>query len=159
MSSGIQKNGVDNQFQLRATVNTAVRSNVAFYPIDARGLTALVPGGDATQQGAAGTNLFSGAGQNSLRQNFVNQQETLATLAVDTGGKALLDSNDLTEGIRQVQQDFTSYYVLSYVSTNPALDGRYRKLQVKLSPRLAALRAKVDYRQGYYAPTTFKKMA
>jgi VWFA-related protein len=159
ISSGIQKSGVDNQSQLRATVNTAVRSNVAFYPIDARGLTALVPGGDATQQGAAGTNLFSGAGQNSLRQNFVNQQETLATLAVDTGGKALLDSNDLTERIRQVQQDFTSYYVLSYVSTNPALDGRYRKLQVKLSPRLAALRAKVDYRQGYYAPTTFKKMA
>jgi VWFA-related protein len=158
ISSGIQKSGIDNQSQLRATVNTAVRSNVAFYPIDARGLSALVPGGDVTQQGAAGTNLFSGAGQNSLKQNFINQQETLATLAVDTGGKALLDSNDLTEGIRTVQQDFTSYYVLSYVSSNLALDGRYRKLQVKLSPRLASLRAKIDYRQGYYAPTTFKHM-
>ena len=45
ISSGIQKNGVDNQSQLRATVNTAVRANVAFYPIDARGLSALVPGG------------------------------------------------------------------------------------------------------------------
>jgi VWFA-related protein len=159
ISSGIQKSGVDNQSQLRATINTAVRSNVAFYPIDARGLSALVPGGDATQQGAVGTNLYSGAGQNSLKQNFINQQETLATLAVDTGGKALLDSNDLTEGIRQVQSDFTSYYVLSYVSSNPALDGRYRKLQVKLAPRVGGLRAKVDYRQGYYAPTTFKRMA
>lgn len=157
ISSGIQKNGVDNQSQLRATVNTAVRANVAFYPIDARGLTALVPGGDATQQGAAGNNLYSGAGQNTLKSNFVNQQETLGTLALETGGKALLDSNDLTEAMRQVQRDFSSYYVLSYVSSNPAQDGRYRRIQVKLAPRLQ-IRAKLDYRQGYYAPTTFARM-
>ncbi len=159
ISSGIQKSGVDNQSQLRATVNTAVRANVAFYPIDARGLSALVPGGDVTQQGAAGTNLFSGAGQNTLKQNFINQQETLSSLAIDTGGKALLDSNDLTAGIRQVQQDFSSYYVLSYVSSNTAQDGRYRRIQVKLSPRVSQLRAKLDYRQGYYGPTTFARMA
>ena len=157
ISSGIQKSGVDNQSQLRATVNTAVRANVAFYPIDARGLSALVPGGDATQQGAVGTNLYSGAGQNTLRQNFFNQQETLSTLAIDTGGKALLDSNDLTDGIRQVQQDFTSYYVLSYVSSNQAQDGRYRRIQVKLAPRDATLRAKLNYREGYYAPATFAR--
>ena len=159
ISSGIQKNGVDNQSQLRATVNTAIRSNVAFYPIDARGLSAAVPGGDATQAGAVGNNLYSGAGQNTIRSNFNNQQETLATLALDTGGKALLDSNDLTEGIRQVQEDFSSYYVLSYVSSNTAMDGRYRRIQVKLAPRLAGLRAKLDYRQGYYGSTTFAKMA
>ena len=77
---------------------------------------------------------------------------------MDTGGKALLDSNDLTSGLRQVQQDFSSYYVLSYVSSNNAQDGRYRRIQVKLSPQAAALRAKLDYRQGYYAPTTFRHM-
>ena len=159
LSSGIQKNGVDNQSQLRATVNTAIRSNVAFYPIDVRGLSAAVPGGDATQAAAAGNNLYSGAGQNSVRSNFNNQQETLATLALDTGGKALLDSNDLTEGIRQVQEDFSSYYVLSYASANTAMDGKYRRIQVKLSPKLADLRAKLDYRQGYYASTTFSHMA
>lgn len=158
ISSGIQKNGVDNQSQLRATVNTAIRSNVAFYPIDARGLSALVPGGDATQAGAVGNNLYSGAGQRSLKENFNNQQETLATLALDTGGKALLDSNDLTDGMRQVQQDFSSYYVLSYVSTNTAQDGRYRRIQVKLGSRLASLKLKLTYRQGYYGPTTFAHM-
>jgi VWFA-related protein len=158
ISSGIQKNGVDNQSQLRATTNTAVRANVAFYPIDARGLSALVPGGDATQAGAVGSKLYSGAGQRSLKENFNNQQETLDTLARDTGGKALLDSNDLTEGIRQVQQDFSSYYVLSYVSSNTAQDGRYRRIQVKLAPKDANLRAKLDYRQGYFGPTTFARM-
>ncbi len=158
ISSGLQKNGVDNQSQLRATVNTAIRANVAFYPIDARGLSALVPGGDATQAAAAGNQLYSGSAQVSNRNNFQNQQETLATLALDTGGKALLDSNDLTDGIRQVQKDFSSYYVLSYVSLNTAQDGRYRRIQVKLAPRLASLRAKLDYRQGYYASTTFAHM-
>lgn len=151
ISSGLQKNGVDNQSQLRATVNTAIRANVAFYPIDARGLSALVPGGDATQAGAVGNNLYSGAGQRSNRDNFHNQQETLATLAIDTGGKALLDSNDLTEGIRQVQKDFSSYYILSYVSSNTEQDGKYRRIQVKLS----TLHAQLNYRQGYYASTTF----
>ena len=159
ISSGIQKNGVDNQSQLRATVNTAIRSNVAFYPIDARGLSAAVPGGDATQTGGFGNEIASGATHNTNLANFNNQQETLATLALDTGGKALLDSNDLTEGIRQVQQDFSSYYVLSYASSNSAMDGKYRRIQVKLAPKLASLRAKLDYRQGYYASTTFSHMA
>jgi VWFA-related protein len=158
-SSGIQKNGVDNQSQLLATVNTAVRSNVAFYPIDARGLTAQVPSGDATTTGSGfGNQQFSGSAQRTQRDNLNNQQETLYTLAADTGGKALLDSNDLTEGIRQVQQDFTSYYVLAYVSSNQAQDGRYRRIQVKLAPKDMTLKAKVEYRQGYYAPTTFAKM-
>lgn len=157
-SSGVQKTGVDNQSQLRATVNTAVQSNVAFYPVDARGLTASAPGGDATQAAAVGSNLYSGAGQQTLRENFYNQQETLDTLAADTGGKALLDSNDLTLGLRQVQQDVNSYYVLAYYSTNTAEDGRYRRIQVKLAPRAAVLKAKLSYREGYYASTTFAKM-
>lgn len=157
-SSGVQKTGVDNQSQLRATVNTAVQSNVAFYPVDARGLTASAPGGDATQAAAVGNNLYSGAGQQTLRENFYNQQETLDTLAADTGGKALLDSNDLTLGLRQVQQDVNSYYVLAYYSSNTAEDGRYRRIQVKLAPRAAVLKAKLSYREGYYASTTFAKM-
>lgn len=157
-SSGVEKTGVDNQSQLRATINTAVRSNVAFYPIDARGLTASAPGGDATVASPVGSNLYSGAGQRSLRDSFFNQQETLYSLAADTGGKALLDSNDLTLGIRQVQQDVESYYILAYVSTNTAEDGRYRRIQVKLSPRIAAMKPKLNYREGYYAPTTFARL-
>jgi VWFA-related protein len=157
-SSGVEKTGVDNQSQLRATVNTAVRANVAFYPIDARGLTASAPGGDASQAGAVGSSLYSGKGQRSLRDSFHNQQETLFTLASDTGGKALLDSNDLTLGIRQVQHDIESYYILTYSSANTAEDGRYRRIQLKLAPRAAALKAKLDYRKGYFAPTIFAKM-
>jgi VWFA-related protein len=158
VSSGVEKTGVDNQSQLRATVNAAVRANVAFYPIDARGLMASAPGGDASQAGAVGSNLYSGKGQRALRDSFHNQQETLFTLAADTGGKALLDSNDLTLGIRQVQQDIESYYILTYTSTNTAEDGRYRRIQLKLAPRTGPLKAKLNYRQGYFASTTFARM-
>ena len=157
ISSGIQKTGVDNQSQLQATVNSAIRANVAFYPIDARGLMATPPGGDASQAAAVGNNLYSGSAQRSLMTNFHNTQETLDTLAADTGGKALLDSNDLALGMTQVQKDISSYYMLTYASTNAAEDGKYRRIQVKLAPKLADLRAKLDYRQGYYAPTTFAR--
>ena len=157
-SGGVEKTGVDNQSQLRATVNMAVRSNVAFYPIDARGLTASAPGGDATKAGAAGSSLYSGRGQRAQRDSFHNQQETLYTLAAETGGKALLDSNDLTVGMRQIQADIDSYYILTYASTNTAEDGKYRRVQIKLAPRVADLKAKLDYRQGYFAPATFARM-
>jgi hypothetical protein len=131
---------------------------VAFYPIDARGLMATPPGGDATQAASVGSNLYTGSAQQSVMDNFHNTQETLDTLAADTGGKALLDSNDLTLGMTQVQRDMSSYYMLTYASANAAEDGKYRRIQVKLAPKVADLKAKLDYRQGYYAPTTFAKM-
>jgi VWFA-related protein len=158
IASGVPKTGVDNQSQLEATINAAVRANVAFFPIDARGLVAQVPGGDATQSGAVGSGLHSGAAQRSQKDAFQDTQETLYTLAADTGGKALLDSNDLGLGFRQVQEQINSYYILAYESTNAAEDGKYRRIQVKLSPRLENLKAKLDYRKGYFAPATFARM-
>ncbi len=158
ISSGIEKTGVENQSQLQATVNAAIRANVAFYPIDARGLMATPPGGDATQAASVGSNLYSGSRQQSLMDSFHNTQETLDTLASDTGGKALLDSNDLTLGMTQVQKDMSSYYMLTYASTNAAEDGKYRRIQVKLAPKAGDLKAKLEFKQGYYAPTTFAKM-
>ena len=59
-------------------------------------------------------------------------QETLYTLAADTGGKALLDNNDLAMGIAQAQKEMSSYYILGYYSQNDKLDGRYRR--IKLQP-------------------------
>jgi len=155
-SSGIGKTGVDNQSQIRATVNAAVRANVAFYPIDARGLVALTPAGDATQASPKGTGVFTGSAQLSGRTSFHDTQDTIYTLAADTGGKALLDSNDLTLGIKAVQTDFSSYYVLGYYSANPAQDGKYRHVTVKVASLPES--AKLDYRRGYYAGKVWGKM-
>lgn len=153
-ASGLTLNGIDNQAQLRATVNAAIRGNVSFYPVDARGLVATAPLGDATEASQGGQAMYSGSGQRSAQSSFQGQQESLYTLASDTGGKALLDSNDLALGIVQAQHDISSYYILGYYSGNTAPDGRYRRIKVQAGRNLAA---KLDYRSGYFASKEFKQ--
>lgn len=153
-SAGVGRTGVENQSQLLATINAAVRANVAFYPVDARGLQPLPPGGDASVGASRGTGLFSGRSQRTQRERFNNQQETLTTLAADTGGKAFLDSNELTLGVTQAQEDLRSYYILGYYSTNPAENGRFRRFTVKLAGQA---QAKLEYRPGYFGPKQFNR--
>src|ERR1051326_3411385 len=125
-SNGVQQTGQENQAELRAAVNEAIKSNVAIYAVDMRGLQALPPGGEARNASLRGTGMYSGASQrNALDRNFASQ-ETLQTLAGDTGGKAFLDSNDFGKVFRAVQNDTSQYYLLGYRSSNPARDGRYR---------------------------------
>jgi VWFA-related protein len=153
-ASGMSRTGLDNEAQLRATINAAIRSNVSFYPIDARGLVASAPLGDATKGSPGGQGMYSGSSARSAVSNFQNQQETLFTLAEDTGGKALLDNNDLSLGIVQAQKDIASYYIIGYYSTNTNLDGHYRRIKVQLASNLSA---KLDYRSGYFASKEFRK--
>jgi VWFA-related protein len=156
-ASGMQRNGLDNQAQLTATVNAALRANVSFYPIDARGLVASAPLGDATKASPGGAGMYSGSSARSSQSNFQGQQETLYTLAADTGGKALLDNNELAVGIQQAQKDMSSYYILGYYSGNDKPDGRFRTIKITLSPTLAARVSKFDYRRGYFAGKDFKQ--
>src|ERR1051326_3670233 len=156
-ASGVSKTGVDNEAQLRATINAAIRNNVSFYPIDARGLQASAPLGDATKASPGGAGMYSGSSARSQQASQQGSQETLYTLAADTGGKALLDNNDLAMGIQQAQKDISSYYILGYYSTNDKLDGRYRKIKVEVAPQLAGRYSKPDHRPGYYANKEFGK--
>ena len=153
-ASGMTRTGIDNQAQLRATVNAAIRNNVAFYPVDARGLVATAPLGDATQGSPGGQGMYSGSSQRTAQSNFQAQQETLHTLAADTGGKALLDNNDLSLGMVQAQKDISSYYILGYYSSNTAADGHYRRIKAQVNRNLSA---KLDYRTGYFASKEFKQ--
>ena len=153
-SSGISKTGVENQSQIKATVNAAVRANVSFYPVDARGLVATPPGGDASQASVRGTGMLTGTKQASLKSTFNDSQETLVTIASDTGGKAMLDTNDLTMGIRQAQEDINSYYIIGYYSKNEASDGKLRRIRVNLTDK--QISAKLDYRKFYYADKVWK---
>jgi len=156
-ASGVSKTGAENEAQLRATINAAIRNNVSFYPIDARGLVASAPLGDATKASPGGTSMYSGSGSRSAQSSFQGSQETLYTLAADTGGKALLDNNDLAMGIQQAQKDISSYYILGYYSTNSKLDGHYRRIKLSASPTLSARIGKLDYRQGYFAGKEFRQ--
>jgi VWFA-related protein len=153
-ASGLRLNGVDNEAQLQATVDAAIRAGVSFWPIDARGLVAQAPLGDATQGSPGNSGMYSGGAAMATTTNLQQSQDTLFSLAGDTGGKALLDYNDLTKGIVQAQQAITNYYILEYYPTNTSLDGKFRHVKISVNPELTA---KLDYRQGYYAGKEFAK--
>ena len=154
-ASGLRLNGSDNQAQLRATLNAAIRAGVSFWPVDARGLVAGAPLGDATRGSHGGIDMYTGGSALAVQSGFQRSQDTLWSLAADTGGKALLDSNDLAAGVRHAQQSMSSYYLIGYYSSNTALDGKFRKITIKLREGLAS--ASLDYRQGYYAGKQFAK--
>ena len=159
-SSGLEQTtgsaglGNDNQAQLESAVNAAKRANVAFYPIDARGLAATAPAGDASSAGGRGSSAFTGANVSSRAASRDNSQETLSTLASDTGGKLFVDDNDLTLGMEKARDDISSYYILGYYSNNGKLDGKYRRVSVKLN---GAIQAKLDYKGGYFGDKDFKR--
>jgi hypothetical protein len=108
--------------------------------------------GDASTGSMRGQGAFNGGSlMNNMNANFASQ-EVMAMLSSDTGGKAFFDSNDFAPAFAQVQKDSSAYYAIGFHSSDPARDGKYRKLSVKiLRPGI-----KLEYRPGYYAPADFK---
>ena len=153
-SNGITQSGIDNQSALREATAAAVRANVSIYPVDVRGLSSFPPGGQAQTASLHGQAAYTGASVlNDLNGND-SSQETLYTLAADTGGKAFMDTNDLSGVFSVVQKDTSAYYVLGYTSSNHLKDGRYRRLKVTVNrPDV-----KLEYRAGYYAGRDYQHM-
>ncbi len=151
-SGGITRNGIENQASLRAATNEAAKANMAIYSVDSRGLQALPPVGDASKGSLRGNSAYSGSAATAqLSANYASQ-ETLSTLAADTGGKFFGDSNDFGPAFTQVQHDTAAYYILGFHSTNQARDGSLRHLTVKVNRSDVSL----EYRPSYYAPADFK---
>jgi VWFA-related protein len=153
-AGGLRLNGVDNQAQLHATVDAAIKAGVSFWPIDARGLVAEAPLGDATQGSQGNSGIYTGTAANAVRTSFQYSQDTLYALAGDTGGKAMFDSNDLDHGIVDAQNAISDYYVIGYYTTNANRDGKFRRVRISLAQNAEA---KLEYRQGYYADKEFAK--
>jgi len=153
-ASGLTLSGLDNQAQLHATINAAIRAGVAFWPIDARGLVASAPLGDATRGSPGGNAMYTGASALAASSNFSKSQDTLWTMASDTGGKALLDNNDLAAGVVKAQKSVSSYYIIGYYTSNEALNGKFRRVKIALNNGMSA---SLDYNQGYYAGKVFAK--
>jgi VWFA-related protein len=151
-SGGLTRNGIENQASLRAATNEAAKANLAIYSVDARGLQALPPVGDASKGSLRGNSAYSGSAVTAQFSANFNSQETLATLSTDTGGKPFFDSNDFAPAFQQVQHDTEAYYILGFHSTNQAHDGTFRHLTVTVDRK----DVKIDFRPGYYAPADFQ---
>ena len=81
------------------------------------------------------------------------QQSQLTEMARLTGGRAVFPGTmkELTRCHRQIAAEIQAQYVLGYVPTNAARDGKWRKVEIRLK-RPAFERLRLRTRQGYFAP-------
>jgi VWFA-related protein len=125
----------NHEFDFRSMLNDANKANVSFYPVDPRGLVALdTPPGDEVVD---------------VTTDFARVRarlDSLRTMAENTDGLAIVDSNDINRGLRRVIDDLTSYYLLGYYSTNTKSDGRFRSIKVKVKRPGVDVRARPGYR-------------
>ena len=120
---------IDFDERYRDLLTQARNENVSFYVVTPAGLQAPV-GLPAIRAVQAAT-------------------DDLKSLASETGGIAVVNSNDLDGGMKRIADDLQAYYVLGYYTTNTKFDGKIRKISVRLKGRGEPIRARREYR----APT------
>ena len=142
------RNVAINEEQYRETANSLARSQVAVYPIDARGLQ-TDPTFSAAQANAKYARNPSAQlkDHNKFIQQNTREHFTMQQMAEDTGGEAFINNNDLTKGVNNAISQGSNYYTIAYTPTDDKWNGNFRKIEVKL------LREgyKLDYRRGYYS--------
>ena len=154
--------------KFRAVVDTANRGNVTIYAIDAKGLR-LHSEQAATARGLA---ELRGVGDDDQRLEMVAERDrrssrtadlergafllnkdpaaSLGTLAKETGGFLIDDTNDLSSAFQRIDADRRFHYLLTYTPANLSQDGTFRRIAVKVKRRGADVRA----RSGYVALPT-----
>jgi VWFA-related protein len=120
---------MDFEPRYRELLDAARRENVAFYVITPGGLQAPVTVG----------------GQRAVTRAY----DDLKSLADETGGIAVTNTNDLNAAFRRIADDLAAYYLLGYYTTNTRFDGGLRKITVRMKSDRKAIRARREYR----APT------
>jgi len=128
-------------------IGAATRANINIYALDPRGLSTA---GDEAMQliGLPPSDPNANSlGLTALYDEIRLSQDGLRTLSEETGGFAVTNTNDTASQLQKIVDDNSSYYVLGYYPTNDRRDGRYRKIDVRLSrPGLV-----VHARKGYVA--------
>lgn len=143
---------MDSQSRLREIIARANRSNVVFYTVNPSGLQVF----DAPiSERVLGTGNLR---ESPLSQGFDNLQDrmgSMQTLAHNTDGIAVLNTNDLKTGLQKVTDALQAYYLLGYYSTNTAFDGRPRRIKVTVKQPGVDVTA----RRGYTAPNEAERAA
>jgi len=135
-------NEADLYNQMRLVFDAANRNNAAIYSLDPRGLAVFEF--DIDDVGAAPLPDFA-TDQRVLRST----QDTLRTLSEQTDGRAIVNRNRLADGLAQIVQDASFYYLIGYTSDQPPDDGKFHEIQVRVSRPGVEVRA----RKGFWALT------
>ena len=131
----------------RDMIAAATRANVVVYAVDPRGLGAEFQDLASIQSFPDDTSL--GLGMSSIFNEVRLSQDSLRVMGEETGGFAVVNQNNFRDAFQRIVDDNSSYYVMGYYSTNDRRDGRFRKIEVKLSNKPGLT---VRARKGYVAP-------
>ncbi len=137
------------RFEESNVMDRAIRANVRISSLNARGLYALVPGGDASTPTAPGGPAVLSVKTQFDQQSAIAEEGVLEELADATGGRYFHNNNDLKAGFNQIAAAPEFVYLLGFSPQNLKLDGAYHALKVKLT---TARGLDLQARRGYYAP-------
>jgi VWFA-related protein len=129
----------------RDAITAAMRGNVTIYGIDPRGLTL---GDEEMEVASLPEDTSLNLGTSSMQREVQLSQDSLRTLADQTGGFAVVNANDFSTAFDRIVRENTHYYLLGFQPSNARRDGRFRKLDV----RVKRPGARVLARRGYVAP-------
>jgi VWFA-related protein len=150
--------------QFHSIISAANRANVSVYSVDAHGLRVSGDNGAAEEalSGAARSSRSqwkTRSGANPVTRDQImaldraadslraNKQTSMAELAEGTGGFLMANTNDLRVLLKRASEDLNSYYEISYVPADPAYDGKFRKISVKVNKPDTHIQA----RSGYFS--------
>ena len=129
----------------RDAIAAAARANVSFFAVDPRGLVGMTS--EAIELNAA-ADPHLGFDAKGLLADMYLSQDSLRTLADETGGYAAVNSNNLTTALNRIVRLNSRYYVLGYYPNDARHDGRFHKIEVRAKrPGL-----RVSARKGYVSP-------
>jgi len=137
--------------EFRQTTDLLTTSQVAVYPVDARGLmtppmfSAANSGRSFARNPAALTQAMGNWDQQTAEEHF-----TMDAMADATGGKAFYNTNGLKEAVQKSLTMGSHYYTLTYTPTNTKWNGDFRDIKVKMTTAEGA-RYQLYFRHGYYA--------
>jgi VWFA-related protein len=133
---------------LQDVVDIANRSSVVVYTFDTKGLRSMsISAADSTYEVIDG---HRGQKESARTKDFKDSQDGLVYLATQTGGKALLNSDNLNGGIDRALYEQTGYYLLGYVPDAESFDPSKRKFN-KFEVKVNRPGVKVSYRSGFFA--------
>ncbi len=137
---------LDDAKLFRDVIAAAQRSNVSVYPVSSAGLQTFEA--DVSRRVTPNPkNTIAGQDRLQAIEHQSDRIRNLQTLAENTDGIAIVQTNDLTAGMARIVDDVSAYYLLGYYSSNPKADGKFRKIDVKMNaPGLT-----VHARRGYVA--------
>lgn len=139
-----------SESEFRETTGLLARAQVAVYPIDVRGVisSTVNTAANANHKYAERDNAHLAVhDENQFQDQIIGEHTTMQQLADSTGGRAFINTNDLTEAVAKSMEAGGNYYTLTYSPLDAKWDGKFRSIQVKLQQQGFTL----AYRRGYYA--------